>query len=141
MSKLSRSAALFGLAIALLPGQPAIAQEPTLRIVFPYGAGGSADAVARLCYLSRPFDPDGAMFIYMGKLTAEGGRLCHDLIDNKFPSVGMMTSVPWQMSLSASLHDIWNTMFWPLVILVLARRTDLFGPRPAAMPADIDPDT
>jgi tripartite-type tricarboxylate transporter receptor subunit TctC len=48
MNKLSRSAALFGMAIALLPGQSAIAQEPTLRIVFPYAAGGSADAVARL---------------------------------------------------------------------------------------------
>lgn len=44
---------------------------------------------------------------------------------------GMMTSVPWQMSLAASLHDIWNTLFWPVVILVLARRTDLFrDPQP-----------
>ncbi|MBA3878828.1 MAG: hypothetical protein C0500_03830 [Sphingobium sp.] len=24
-------------------------------------------------------------------------------------------------------HDIWNTMFWPSVILLLARRTRLFG--------------
>jgi tripartite-type tricarboxylate transporter receptor subunit TctC len=48
MSKLLRSAALFGLAMALLPAQSAIAQETTLKIVFPYGAGGSADAVARL---------------------------------------------------------------------------------------------
>lgn len=48
MNKLSRCAALFGLAVIVLPGQPAIAQEATLRIVFPYAAGGSADAVARL---------------------------------------------------------------------------------------------
>jgi hypothetical protein len=24
-------------------------------------------------------------------------------------------------------HDIWNTMLWPTVILLLARRTRLFG--------------
>jgi hypothetical protein len=40
---------------------------------------------------------------------------------------GLMTSVPLQLSIPASVHDIWNTMFWPLVILVLARRTSLFG--------------
>ena len=34
--------------MAALPGPPATAQEPTLRIVFPFAAGGSADAVVRL---------------------------------------------------------------------------------------------
>jgi hypothetical protein len=53
--------------------------------------------VGRLCYLVRPFDPDGAMFIYLGKMTAEGGRMCHDLVDNKFPSVGLMTSAAWRI--------------------------------------------
>ncbi len=53
-------------------------------------------ALGRLVYLVKVFDADGAMFVYMGKLTAEGGRLCHDLIDNKFPTVGMMTSVAWR---------------------------------------------
>jgi tripartite-type tricarboxylate transporter receptor subunit TctC len=48
MNKLTRRAALFGLAIAVLPGPPAIAQEPSLRIVFPFAAGGSADALARM---------------------------------------------------------------------------------------------
>ncbi|MDM4772351.1 hypothetical protein [Solimonas sp. SE-A11] len=32
----------------------------------------------------------------------------------------------------ASLHDIWNTLFWPSVILLLARRTRLFGARTGA---------
>ena len=27
----------------------------------------------------------------------------------------------------ANWHDLWNTMFWPTVILLLARRTKLFG--------------
>jgi hypothetical protein len=50
----------------------------------------------RLCYVVRPFDPDGAMFIYLGKMTSEGGRMCHDLVDNKFPGVGLMTSAAWR---------------------------------------------
>src|SRR4051812_30561924 len=50
----------------------------------------------RLCYLVRPFDSDGAMFIYMGRLTAEGGRFGHDLVDNKFPTVGLITSAAWR---------------------------------------------
>src|ERR1700685_3225401 len=52
--------------------------------------------LGRLCYLARPFDNDAAIFVYMGKMVAEGGRLCHDLIDNKFPTVGLMTSVLWR---------------------------------------------
>src|SRR5437773_6483698 len=52
--------------------------------------------VGRLCYLARPFDSDGAMFIYMGRLIAEGGRFGHDIVDNKLPSVGLMTSVVWR---------------------------------------------
>jgi len=50
----------------------------------------------RLAFLARPFDSDAAMFIYMGKMISHGVRLCHDLIDNKFPSVGLMTSVFWR---------------------------------------------
>ena len=26
-----------------------------------------------------------------------------------------------------NLHDVWNTLFWPTAILLLARRTRLFG--------------
>jgi hypothetical protein len=53
--------------------------------------------VSRLCYLIRPFDSDGAMFIYMGRLISEGGRFGHDLVDNKLPTVGLMTSACWRM--------------------------------------------
>jgi hypothetical protein len=52
--------------------------------------------VGRFCYLARPLDHDAAMFIYMGKMVSEGGRLCHDLIDNKFPTVGLMFTVLWK---------------------------------------------
>ena len=57
----------------------------------------STAALGRLVFVLKVFDADGAMFVYMGKLTHEGGRLCHDLVDNKFPTVGLMTSVPWRL--------------------------------------------
>jgi hypothetical protein len=50
-------------------------------------------ALGRFCFLLRPFDNDAAIFIYMGQMVFTGGRLCHDLIDNKFPTVGLMTSI------------------------------------------------
>lgn len=52
--------------------------------------------LSRVCYLVRPFDSDGSMFIYMGRLVSEGGRLGHELVDNKFPTVGLITSLPWR---------------------------------------------
>lgn len=52
--------------------------------------------VGRLVYLHQPFNGDGAMFAYMGKLIAEGGRFGVDLIDNKFPTVGLVTSLFWR---------------------------------------------
>jgi tripartite-type tricarboxylate transporter receptor subunit TctC len=60
MHSLSRRAALIGLALAALWPDQAGSQEQTLKIVFPFGAGGSADAVARMIAehmqksLSRP---------------------------------------------------------------------------------------
>lgn len=53
--------------------------------------------VGRFSYMIRPFDSDGAMFIYMGRLIDEGGRFGHELIDNKFPTVGLVMSVVWRM--------------------------------------------
>jgi hypothetical protein len=52
--------------------------------------------LGRLSYLVRPFNADGAMFIYMGKLVTQGGRVGYELIDNKFPTVGLITSPCWQ---------------------------------------------
>lgn len=53
---------------------------------------------------------------------------------------GLLTRVPLVVSLPGSIHDIWNTMFWPIAILLLARLTDVFGaravPRAGASPED-----
>src|SRR5262245_36012594 len=48
MHTVSRRAALAGLAFFALWPEPAGAQEQTLKIVFPFAAGSSADAVARM---------------------------------------------------------------------------------------------
>src|SRR5688500_12689252 len=67
--------------------------------------------VGRLSYLVKPWDHDARMFVYLGKLFCDGGWYCHDVIDNKFPTVGMMTSAAWRM---------FGT-FWPgYVVLQLA---------------------
>jgi hypothetical protein len=48
------------------------------------------------------------MFIYMGRLISEGGRFGHELVDNKFPTVGLITSVPWR----------WFGANWPAYVLL-----------------------
>ena len=57
---------------------------------------GSA-AIGRFCFVVQPFDYDASIFIYMGKMTCRGGRLCHDMVDNKFPTVGLITSIIWRL--------------------------------------------
>jgi tripartite-type tricarboxylate transporter receptor subunit TctC len=73
MNKLSRRAALFGLAIAGLPGELAIAQGPTFRIVFPFAAGGSADAVARL--IAEHLQKDLGRAVIVENKPGAGGRI------------------------------------------------------------------
>lgn len=51
----------------------------------------------RLVFLTRSGSPDMEMFVFMGKLVANGGRVGIDLIDNKFPTVGLLMSVPYQL--------------------------------------------
>ena len=43
---------------------------------------------------------------------------------------GLMTSVPLEVSIPYSVHDLWNTMFWPLAIMLLARFTVVFREPP-----------
>lgn len=46
---------------------------------------------------------------------------------------GLKTQVPLSLSVPAGVHDIWNTMFWPVAILLLARFTGVFD-RPEPEP-------
>jgi hypothetical protein len=71
--------------------------------------------LGRFCFLIRPLDNDAAIFIYMGKMVATGGRLCHDLIDNKFPTVGLMMSILWR-----TLGTCWPAYIALQMVLSLA---------------------
>jgi hypothetical protein len=55
-----------------------------------------AAATSRLSHFFRPFEGDGPVFIYMGRVVSEGGRFGVDIIDNKFPTVGLMASFCWR---------------------------------------------
>lgn len=65
----------------------------------------------RLVILSQPVNSDTAMFVYMGKLVSEGGRIGIDLVDNKLPTVGLLMSGPY-----ALLGKAW----WAYALLGLA---------------------
>src|SRR4051812_36392933 len=53
--------------------------------------------VGRAVFIGQPISSDSAMFVYMGKLVSQGGRMGVDLIDNKLPSVGLLMSVPYRL--------------------------------------------
>src|SRR5262245_66424274 len=73
MHTLSRRTALAGLAFfALCPG-PASAQEQTLKIVFPYAAGSSSDAVARM--LAEHMQKSLARAVIVENRPGAGGRI------------------------------------------------------------------
>jgi tripartite-type tricarboxylate transporter receptor subunit TctC len=73
MHTLSRLAALAGLALFALWPEPASAQEQTLKIVFPYPAGSSADAVARM--LAAHLQKSLARAVIVENRPGAGGRI------------------------------------------------------------------
>lgn len=85
----------------------------------------------RLAYLCRPFDHDAAMFVYLGKSVCDGQRFGHDIIDNKFPSVGLMTSVCWRVfGTNWSGYVLLQTTVAMLTAVVLSRcAARNFGPQ------------
>ncbi len=94
-----------------------------------------AAVAVRLSFLSKPFAHDAGVFIYLGKMTGEGGRFCHDVIDNKLPTVGLLTSVLWRAFgphwTCYVLTQLSLGLIAPLLLARLAGRHI----RPAAAPA------
>lgn len=92
----------------------------------------------RAVYVAVGVNSDTAMFVYQGKVVAEGGRMGIDLLDNKLPSVGLLMSVPWRaigaawwgyavvgfaLSIIASLflaraarRHLGDVTYWPVLI-------------------------
>lgn len=74
MHALSRRVALGGLcSLALLPSTSAGAQDQPLKIVFPYAAGGSADAVARM--LADQLQTSLGRSVFVDNRAGAGGRI------------------------------------------------------------------
>jgi hypothetical protein len=78
--------------------------------------------LGRLSYLFEPFGTDSSMFIYMGKLVTAGGRVGVELVDNKFPTVGLLTSGAWRLFGSCwSAYVILQTLMAVIAAALLAR--------------------
>ena len=73
MNKLSRRAVLCGLAFAAVPNQFAVAQDQTVKIVFPFAAGGAADAIARM--FAERLQKDLGRPVIVENRTGAGGRI------------------------------------------------------------------
>ncbi len=80
MITLVRRVALIGMAPVLATPLPAIAQDGTLKIVYPYPAGGSGDAIARMVgeYLQKSMSRP----VIVENKTGAGGRLGAQAVKN-----------------------------------------------------------
>jgi tripartite-type tricarboxylate transporter receptor subunit TctC len=115
MHTLSRRAALAGLAFfALWPG-PAGAQEPALKIVWPFAAGSSADAVARMLAdhmqktLGRP--------VIVENRPGAGGRIALRAVKESAPDGATLLFAPSGL-LTVHPHVYANLGYDPLVDLL-----------------------
>jgi hypothetical protein len=54
-------------------------------------------AAGRVGFLAHPFVNDSGLYIYMGKVTAEGGQLYRDFYETKFPGVGLLAAGCWKL--------------------------------------------
>jgi tripartite-type tricarboxylate transporter receptor subunit TctC len=73
MSTLLRRTLLAGLTCLAFQAQPGVAQDQTIKIVFPFAAGGSADAVARM--LSDHLQKSVGRPVIVENRTGAGGRI------------------------------------------------------------------
>jgi hypothetical protein len=54
-----------------------------------------AAGLARLSFLAQPFQGDAAIYVHLGKILADGGRLYQDFFDTKYPSVALLVAPLW----------------------------------------------
>ena len=102
----SRRAVLAGLAASLVPSLPAAAQDQTLRIVFSFSAGGSADGIARLIAdhlrnsLGRP--------VIVENIVGAGGRIGARAVKEAAPNgTKLLFASNSQMTLQPHIdHDL-----------------------------------
>src|SRR5262245_1604069 len=115
MHAVSRRAALAGLAFfALWPG-PAGAQEQTLKIVFAFAAGGSADAVARM--LADHMQKSLGTAVIVENRTGAGGRIGLRAVKEAAPDGATLLFAPGTL-FTVHPHVYANLGYNPLVDLL-----------------------
>jgi tripartite-type tricarboxylate transporter receptor subunit TctC len=115
MHALSRRAALAGLAFfALWPG-PADAQEQTIKIVFPYSAGSSGDAVARM--LADHLQKSLARAVIVENRPGAGGRVGARAVKEAAPDGATLLFAPIGLA-TVYPHVYANLGYDPLVDLL-----------------------
>src|SRR5262245_8470659 len=115
MHAVSRRAALAGLAFfALWPG-PAGAQEQTLKIVFAFAAGGSADAVARM--LADHMQKSLGTAVIVENRTGAGGRIAVRAVKDAAPDGATLLFAPGAL-FTVHPHVYANLGYNPLVDLL-----------------------
>jgi tripartite-type tricarboxylate transporter receptor subunit TctC len=112
MHTVSRRAALAGLAFfALWPG-PAGAQEQTLKIVFPFSAGSSTDAVARM--LADHMQERLGRAVIVENRTGAGGRIGLRAVRDAAPDGAtlLLPQAAWSRSIRMSLRTSGTIPWW-----------------------------
>jgi tripartite-type tricarboxylate transporter receptor subunit TctC len=92
MHAVSRRAVLAGLAFFALWPAPAGAQEQTLKIVFPFAAGGSSDAVARM--LADHLQKSLGRAVIVENRTGAGGRIALRAVKDAAPDGATLLFAP-----------------------------------------------
>lgn len=115
MHTVSRRAALAGIALfALWPG-PAGAQDQTLKIVFPFAAGGSTDAVARL--LADHMQKSLGRAVIVENRPGAGGRIGLRAVKEAAPDGATLLFTPGGL-FTLHPHVYANLGYHPLVDLL-----------------------
>ena len=115
MHTVSRRAALAGLAFfALWPG-PAGAQEQTLKIVFPFVAGGSTDAVARM--LADHMQKSLGRAVIVENRAGAAGRIGLRAVKEAAPDGATLLFIPGPL-ITLHPHTFQNLGYDPLVDLL-----------------------
>src|SRR4051812_12411153 len=104
MHTLSRRTVLAAFPALVVSMRPGAAQAQTLRIVYPYSAGGSADAVARLMaeYLQKTL---GVPVLVENKVGA-GGRIGARAVKEALPNGSVLLfAAAGQMTLQPHIYS------------------------------------
>ncbi|HEX8324388.1 MAG TPA: glycosyltransferase family 39 protein [Tepidisphaeraceae bacterium] len=77
--------------------EASVYRSPTLGVILATLGVVLFAAVLRCGMYITLYDDDTELFVYMGKLATQGGRIGYELIDNKLPTVSMAMWLPYTL--------------------------------------------